>query len=82
MERGELDEVHWSQFALCAETDAEAFFPEQGGSTKMAKKVCALCEVKTECLADVLQLPISEQHGVAGGMDARARRKMLKAATV
>jgi len=78
----ETDEKYWRDDALCAQTDPEAFFPEQGGSTKMAKRVCALCEVKTECLADALQLPISEQHGVAGGMDARARRKILKAATI
>ncbi|MEU1168592.1 WhiB family transcriptional regulator, partial [Streptomyces sp. NPDC005921] len=31
--------------ALCAQTDPESFFPEKGGSTREAKKVCLACEV-------------------------------------
>ena len=30
----------WQERALCAQTDPEAFFPEKGGSTREAKKVC------------------------------------------
>ncbi len=40
----------WTERALCAETDPEAFFPEKGGSTREAKKVCLSCEVRAECL--------------------------------
>ncbi|WP_337558424.1 WhiB family transcriptional regulator, partial [Duodenibacillus massiliensis] len=31
---------------MCAQTDPEAFFPEKGGSTRDAKRVCAKCEVR------------------------------------
>ena len=41
--------------ALCAETDPEAFFPEKGGSTREAKKVCMACEVRVECLDYALE---------------------------
>jgi len=40
----------WQDRALCAQTDPEAFFPEKGGSTREAKKICLGCEVRSECL--------------------------------
>src|ERR1700740_143803 len=40
----------WQDRALCAQTDPEAFFPEKGGSTREAKKICRSCEVRAECL--------------------------------
>ena len=40
----------WQTDALCAQTDPEAFFPEKGGSTRDAKKICTSCEVRAECL--------------------------------
>ena len=43
-------EQSWQDRALCAQTDPEAFFPEKGGSTREAKRVCRSCEVRAECL--------------------------------
>jgi WhiB family redox-sensing transcriptional regulator len=43
-------ELSWQERALCAQTDPEAFFPEKGGSTRDAKKVCVGCVVRSECL--------------------------------
>lgn len=43
-------EDQWQERALCAQTDPEAFFPEKGGSTREAKRICLGCEVKDECL--------------------------------
>ena len=42
VEDEEIDEglLGWQERALCAQTDPEAFFPEKGGSTREAKKVC------------------------------------------
>jgi len=40
----------WQERSLCAQTDPEAFFPEKGGSTREAKKVCRSCDVRSECL--------------------------------
>ena len=42
------EELGWQERALCAQTDPEAFFPEKGGSTREAKKVCQTCEVRIE----------------------------------
>ena len=40
----------WRDSAACGTTDPEAFFPEKGGSTRDAKKVCRSCFVKADCL--------------------------------
>ena len=39
-------ELSWQERALCAQTDPEAFFPEKGGSTREAKRVCLSCDVR------------------------------------
>lgn len=67
----------WVDRALCPETDPESFFPEKGGSTKQAKKICALCEVRGECLEWALDR--EERFGIFGGKSERERRKIIKA---
>lgn len=67
----------WQERALCAETDPEAFYPEKGGSTRDAKKVCRSCEVRTECLE--YALANDERWGVFGGLSERERRPLLQA---
>lgn len=68
----------WQEQALCAQTDPEAFFPEKGGSTREAKKVCLGCTVKTECLEYALAQ--DERFGIWGGLSERERRKLKRAA--
>lgn len=34
------EDDQWQERALCAQTDPEAFFPEKGGSTREAKRIC------------------------------------------
>ncbi|OKL46390.1 transcription factor WhiB [Boudabousia liubingyangii] len=67
----------WQEYALCAQTDPEAFFPEKGGSTREAKNVCALCEVRQECLE--YALANDERFGIWGGLSERERRKLKRA---
>ena len=69
-------ELAWQVDALCAQTDPEAFFPEKGGSTRDAKKVCAACTVKQECLD--YALGNDERFGIWGGLSERERRKLKK----
>jgi WhiB family redox-sensing transcriptional regulator len=66
----------WKDRALCAETDPEAFFPEKGGSTREAKKVCTSCEVRAECLD--FALGNDERFGIWGGLSERERRRLKK----
>ena len=40
-------EQEWQDQALCAQTDPEAFFPEKGGSTREAKRICVIGEGAT-----------------------------------
>ena len=60
--------------ALCAETDPDAFYPEQGESTRAAKKICRRCELQDACLEWALEN--SERFGVWGGTSERERRAM------
>jgi WhiB family redox-sensing transcriptional regulator len=66
----------WVGRSLCSQTDPESFFPEKGGSTREAKKVCMGCEVRAECL--VYALDNDERHGIWGGMSERERRALGK----
>lgn len=68
--------LSWQSDALCAQTDPEAFFPEKGGSTRDAKKICTTCEVRTQCLEYALQN--DERFGIWGGLSERERRKLRK----
>lgn len=74
----ESDELGWQARGLCAQTDPEAFFPEKGGSTREAKKVCLTCEVRDECLE--YALAHDERFGIWGGLSERERRKLKKKA--
>lgn len=68
----------WQTDALCAQTDPEAFFPEKGGSTRDAKKICTSCEVRAQCLDYALQN--DERFGIWGGLSERERRKLRRRA--
>lgn len=69
-------QLAWQADALCAQTDPEAFFPEKGGSTRDAKKVCGACPVKQQCLEYALSN--DERFGIWGGMSERERRRLRK----
>jgi WhiB family transcriptional regulator, redox-sensing transcriptional regulator len=68
------DAEAWRLSALCGETDPEAFFPEKGGSTRDAKRVCTGCEVRAECLE--FALTNDERFGIWGGLSERERRRL------
>ncbi|TAK89401.1 MAG: WhiB family transcriptional regulator [Burkholderiaceae bacterium] len=68
----------WQERALCSQTDPDAFFPEKGGSTREAKRICARCEVKAECLE--YALGHEERFGIWGGLSERERRKLKRRA--
>lgn len=66
----------WQDRALCAQTDPEAFFPEKGGSTREAKKICQRCPVRAECLE--YALAHDERFGIWGGLSERERRRLKR----
>ena len=71
-------EPDWQERALCAQTDPEAFFPEKGGSTREAKRICSGCEVRAECLD--YALAHDERFGIWGGLSERERRRLRRPA--
>ena len=72
------DDPQWQERALCAQTDPEAFFPEKGGSTREAKRICLGCDVRTECLE--YALANDERFGIWGGLSERERRRLKRGA--
>jgi WhiB family redox-sensing transcriptional regulator len=70
-------DLEWQERALCAQTDPEAFFPEKGGSTREAKRVCTTCDVRVDCLEYALKN--DERFGIWGGLSERERRRLKKA---
>ncbi|WP_202915795.1 WhiB family transcriptional regulator [Mycolicibacterium sp. CBMA 234] len=72
----ELTEDQWQERALCAQTDPEAFFPEKGGSTREAKRICQGCEVRDACLD--YALAHDERFGIWGGLSERERRRIKR----
>jgi WhiB family redox-sensing transcriptional regulator len=76
----------WWTKAACLALDREMFFPisEPGTPARQivagpALKICAGCDVRQDCLDDVLRFP--HQHGVAGGLDEDDRRALLRGDT-
>ena len=74
----DIEDADWHDRALCAQTDPEAFFPEKGGSTREAKKICEGCPVRAECLA--YALAHDERFGIWGGLSERERRRLKRLA--
>src|SRR5450759_5631183 len=74
------DEGGWQDRALCAQTDPEAFFPEKGGSTREAKRICVGCHVRAECLE--YALVNDERFGIWGGLSERARQRLRRASSL
>ncbi len=65
--------------ALCRTQDPELFFPEKGGSSREAKRICGGCVVRIECLNYALRR--DERYGVWGGFSERERRRLKHSAT-
>lgn len=72
----------WRQDALCRNIDPDVFFPPLGGSSREAKRICAMCSVKAECLEFVLELESKDSHlqsGIYAGLSSKERRALRQA---
>jgi WhiB family redox-sensing transcriptional regulator len=73
----EYDAEHvWMLSGLCRDRDPSFFFPSDGVGVEHARRVCAECPVKVECLEYALEYRI--EHGVWGGASERERRRILR----
>lgn len=62
----------WMQNARCATTDPDLFFPDEGGSSVAAKRICRTCPVINECLEYATRT--RQNVGVWGGKAPRQLR--------
>ncbi|CAL9588739.1 Transcriptional regulator WhiB [Streptomyces sp. enrichment culture] len=69
-------ELSWQESALCAQTGPELFFPEPGSSTREAKFLCGLCDIREACLE--YALTHDERFGVWGGLSEQERHELRR----
>ncbi|MCX2731791.1 WhiB family transcriptional regulator [Saccharopolyspora sp. NFXS83] len=74
---GRVEVPDWHRSALCAQTDPDAFFPEKGRTAHLAKRICASCEVREDCLRYALEH--GETAGIWGGLNEAERRELRTA---
>lgn len=74
---GDLAPLRWMDRGLCAEIgDPDAWFPEKGASTRTAKRVCAACDVRQQCLD--YALGTGQVDGVWGGTSPEERVELRR----
>lgn len=68
----------WKAEGACRDHDPDVFFPDRGEDTDTAKRICAGCTVRRECLTYAITAP-RERNGIWGGTSGRERRKLTLA---
>jgi WhiB family redox-sensing transcriptional regulator len=72
----------WTEFALCAQADPDAWFPERGRIAAAARRICGTCPVRVQCL-DYALSGADTWHGIStgiwGGTSPRERATMRRA---
>lgn len=75
-ERKRQLETDWMDRGRCLGMDPDLFYPEHGVRAGMAKKACASCDVRADCLRYALDrmcdLDVGA-FGIWGGMNADER---------
>jgi WhiB family redox-sensing transcriptional regulator len=70
-------ETAWMAQGNCADQPPSLFFPSDGVGVEHAKRICADCPVRSQCLEYAIENRID--HGVWGGTSERQRRRIIKA---
>jgi WhiB family transcriptional regulator, redox-sensing transcriptional regulator len=74
-----VEQLPWASKAECLYAEPDTFFPEKGGSTREAKRICSRCPVRAECLDYALEN--EERFGIWGGLSERERRRLKRQAS-
>ncbi|MFD0883130.1 WhiB family transcriptional regulator [Streptosporangium algeriense] len=64
----------WWTEAGCIDADPELFYPPQGGSPRVALRICRSCPVSLDCFA--YSMARGEIYGVWGGTTEGDRRRL------
>lgn len=65
----------WRGRGLCVGENPDAFFPSRNDPGSAARKVCAACTVKDDCLGYALD---ADEFGIWGGLDQIERRNLKR----
>lgn len=71
-------DLSWMDLGACAEVGDDFWFLEKGASNREAKRVCANCEVRAECLEYALET--DQGFGIWGGLSEPERRRLKREA--
>jgi hypothetical protein len=63
----------WSKRAICSGEDPDAFFPTHGDPGGRARRACANCPVRIDCLEYAVT---ADEWGIWGGLDQGQRRAL------
>lgn len=66
---------------LCREYDPELWFDTSEGVRDLAKRICAMCPIRVQCLQKALEYEKgfdSYAYGVWGGLAAHERVKLIR----
>ena len=67
-----------SDYDFPCSNDPNLFFVNQGESTKLAKRICAICKYINECLKYSYNEINTRQYGVWGGYTPMERKELRK----
>lgn len=73
-----LSDQDWRGLGSCAGTDPDLWFAVGAMEHKRAKRICASCPVREQCLSYAMDAPVD--HGVWGGLTERERRRYRRVA--
>jgi hypothetical protein len=66
---------NWNIRGLCIGEDPELFFPSHCDPGTEARKTCAACPVRNECLS---YATAADEFGIWGGLDQQERRNLKR----
>ena len=66
--------MSWTENAACRGMSQDVFYPEDGSRYPVARRVCADCPVRQQCLNEALEMETYHaRYGMFGGMSPNER---------
>lgn len=73
-----LVEAEWMARGSCVGEDPDMWFPHGGTLSVEAKRICAGCDVRLDCLEYAIAHPDKTGHGIWGGLTEKERRQVRR----
>jgi WhiB family redox-sensing transcriptional regulator len=67
----------WAEAAACRGSDLNLFFSDAEAKVQQAKRICAGCPVRAECLDEGLRAEDSSRYGIYGGLTPDERTELV-----